>query len=386
MQKLLIVDGRKLGDGGIGVYIENLIHGLLALEEFHQTFRLALIVRPNQKALAEQWKDQLDILFDKSKPYSFSEYFLLPWRLRKTLQKATLFHAPHFTLPFFLRTRRVVTIHDVIHLSYPKRNYHRLLARLLLSSALRRAQAVITVSKVSKEKILSCFNPSQHLVTVIPNAFRLDLRRQREEECQAFRKRLNIAQKYFIFIGSDRPHKGFKELLAAWRLVCDKFSKNSPLLLVIGRDFSPQTKKLVEKLNLSSSLRFTGEVTAEDLALYYQTCSAVILPSKEEGFGFVALEALYFGATLLSTPLPSIQEIAGSSVHYLFDLSPAPFASQIERVFSGESELIDSQIERKKRLEQYQLETMARKTFDLYLSLLGRSSPKIAEQQEQGVR
>src|SRR6184192_2096389 len=56
-----------------------------------------------------------------------------------------LFHAPHYVVPF-TRVPVVVTIHDLIHLTWPPRNpLAPFYARAMLGRAVRKARRVLTV-------------------------------------------------------------------------------------------------------------------------------------------------------------------------------------------------------------------------------------------------
>lgn len=68
----LLIDGRKLGDGGIGVYIENAIIGLLQLGGVEVT----VIGSPSYDK-SPSWVSAVDWIASDARQYSFKEYFLL---------------------------------------------------------------------------------------------------------------------------------------------------------------------------------------------------------------------------------------------------------------------------------------------------------------------
>lgn len=61
----------------------------------------------------------------------------------------------------------------------------------------------------------------------------------------------------------------------------------------------PRLQRLAESLDLDSVVKFTGHVDQGDLLSYYSTLGLLIVPSQNEGFGLVVLEALACGTPVL---------------------------------------------------------------------------------------
>ena len=142
----ILLDARKLGHGGIGVYLENLVSGLLYLPAFVDgRCELSLIVNKEDPALRQwgkdnglgvfvgeclveklssQWNSRVNLIFDKARGYSLDELFAMPYRLRSEIAKHDLFHCPHYVLPHFIKIPKVVTIHDIIHVTHPDSSVH----------------------------------------------------------------------------------------------------------------------------------------------------------------------------------------------------------------------------------------------------------------------
>ena len=136
------IDVRKLGDGGIGVYIRETLVALRALAP-----DLGIVAFGDARArellpIADaEW-----VPVDASK-YSVAEHFVLPAAARS--RHLDLFHAPHYVLPLALTGPAVVTVHDPIHVLQPRTFAHAPYARLAIGFACLRARRVITVSETS---------------------------------------------------------------------------------------------------------------------------------------------------------------------------------------------------------------------------------------------
>lgn len=406
MSKHVIIDGRKLGDGGIGVYIENLIDGYLECPELMEEFRVSVLVSPevlrsggnleSQPMFVEpfdRWmlpitfkREQLGIqqgtpdvtrskdnpdaewakisfVEEKAKKYSLGEYLLSSGNHRSLFTKNSVFHAPHFTVPFFLPIPAVVTVHDCIHLSYPRKSWHSFIAKSLLRSALRRTAQVITVSEESKERIRGHFSPLNVSIEVIPNALRYGF----SEPGTDLGLFLQEAEPYALFVGNDRPHKGFRHLLAVWRQLLDT-KKDSlptvPLLVVVGEGFSSFTMETILELGLANYVRFFGAVPTKTLAGLYRGANCVVLPSVEEGFGIVALEAKACGVPLVCNRLTCLMELCGEEVWYA-DWSIESWVEAVISALSSSRRVSGVEIAQK-----YQRASVARKTFAVYRRVL----------------
>lgn len=292
MPNNVVIDARKLGDGGIGVYIENLVDGLIQAKVFD---KITLIISPNCNSTAlTRWTSKVQLVEDSAKKYSFSEYFLMPLRLKSVFANS-LVHFPHYTVPFFLpnTAKVVVTIHDCIHL----RNSNilkRIVAKFLLQAAIKRADRIITVSNYSKRDILNNFAVNAERIDVIANSI--------SPELKVTAPQANAD--YYLFVGNGREHKGLDLLL-------DSFENEK--VLIVGSSFSDQQKQRIASMQ---SAILVGSCSNAELASLYAGAKALIMPSYEEGFGIPVLEALSFGVPVIATPVASLVEWFGDALWY----------------------------------------------------------------------
>ena len=291
---------------------------------------------PIKAAQFRRWSSRWECREERSGKYSLSEYYLLARHHAELLTSIDVFHSPHFTLPYFLQVPAVVTIHDVIHLQHPS-FAKRIAARLLLSSALKRADEVITVSKTSREQIEHYFPNFDCNIEVVPNALPDGFTRKAPEEIDAFKAGRGLQSPYCLFVGTDKPHKGFEMLLEAWAslgqapLLDEKHANGEKAaieLLVVGEQYSAESYAAAERLAAAGSrVTFTGPVTSEELCNLYNGAQITCVTSLAEGFGLCALEAMACGCPVLSTPLGSITEVCADAAKYSADLTAAGFAA-----------------------------------------------------------
>ena len=100
----------------------------------------------------------------------------------------------------------------------------------------------------------------------------------------------------------DAHHKGHDliiESLAAARR--DQLFKQSLVVNIVGSDGGDRSalEQLAERLQVRDQVRFLGRVSDVDRQAALRSCDALILPSRYDGFGLVALEAMLSGKTVL---------------------------------------------------------------------------------------
>lgn len=372
----ILIDGRKLGDGGIGVYIDNLVKGLLGLrrqavrvqqavgdtrtwpqdssERLIEGIRLGVVVRraaaSKSGAPLPAWSKQVEIIEDSSPHYSWDEMVRLPRRL--PWHDYDVFHAPHFMLPFAVPLPTVVTLHDLIHVQHPERPYYPMVAQFLIRSALKRATRVITVSQSTYHDIRRLVGESSRVlrsVRVISNAvdpFFLEPSLDRASVTLASSKR-----PYMLSILSNaKPHKGVEDLLAAWesfkrnlagRTSDSKAGKGSmragPRLLIagLGTDRLADNSPLLARLAARDDVILLGPLSKEQLRAWYQSAECVVIPSRAEGFGLPVIEAHAAGAPVVVRPVPALLEIVSPGDQVASDMSVEALAKALSTMWDS---------------------------------------------------
>ena len=239
----------------------------------------------------------------------------IAWLARQ--KKLDLVHDPTGVFPLLLTgARRVVTIHDVFPYISPNTSTlaERLIYRGWLPVALRRAEAVITVSQHSKADIQRYLHLKADKVTVIPEAASDCYRPLPESQVEPVLQRHGIQRPYILYVGSIEPRKNLLRLLQAyarlreaapqWRLVivgARNVWLSNPIILAI------------DKMDLKPWVQFTGYIPESDLPALYNGADLFAFPSLYEGFGLPVLEAMRCGAPVVTSNLSSLPEVAGDA-------------------------------------------------------------------------
>lgn len=302
---LIGIDARKIEDYGIGSYIRHLLEPPCPHE-------LAVCLPPGQEA--PHGHSTVPVAAGK---YSLRE--LLAFRpLAKSLG-ADLFHFPHYVTPLGLPCPVVTTIHDVIHLLRPQDlpgPHAALYAKAMLGRALAVSRVVITGSERTRADLLDRFSVPPERIRVIP--YGADERfRPGDGPDEATRTRVapNLAEGrgYLLYAGAMAPRKNVPNLLRAFHRACDK-GLDLDLVCVGERPGQyPEVAKVVYQHGYPERLHFPGRIALEDLAALYRGAVAVVAPSRYEGFGLPALEAMQSGAPVIASTGGAQPEVVGEA-------------------------------------------------------------------------
>lgn len=113
--------------------------------------------------------------------------------------------------------------------------------------------------------------------------------------------------------------KGFETLIRCIPYVTREF--NNVKFVIVGKkkDGYPILQALVEELNISDYVDFTGYIPDEELLHLYHQCALFVLPSIHEGFPTVISEALACGKPVVGTKLSAIPEVVSEECGILID-------------------------------------------------------------------
>ncbi len=229
--------------------------------------------------------------------------------------KADIYHAPYILTPVSVPGKMVLTIHDVIPLSHPQYSSYwmRFLWKYLIGRrVVRHSRKIIGVSNAALKACEEEFGARiMNRSTVIYHGIASNFTPQSEEAVESVRLKYGLPERFFLYVGSDLPHKNVSTVLQAMALM----DPTSSLPLALA-GFSPEKSELkdeVEDLHLDDRIIWVGEVPEEDLPALYTAARALIFPSLAESFGFPVLESMACGTPVLCSSLSVLKEITGGN-------------------------------------------------------------------------
>jgi glycosyltransferase involved in cell wall biosynthesis len=305
---------------GIGVYTRELIRALAQIDgENH--YRLLFQHPDLRDRTAADTGFRANPRFETALvPYglfTLRNQALLPGTLRRF--EADVFHSPNYMMPLLPaaagrpRPRRVVTIHDVIPLMFPdhapKSRKSRLfpLYRLLMLAIGRRADRIITVTEASRADVIRQLRiGAPEKVRAIHNgvaAMFSPAERPRSTDPQRPRS--------VLYVGRSDPYKNVAGLVRAFARLKALTSFPLRLRLAGARDARyPAAADLARQLGVAGDLEWLEALSQEELLAAYRAADVLALPSRYEGFGLPALEAMACGVPLVCGDCGALREVA----------------------------------------------------------------------------
>ncbi len=274
--------------------------------------------------------------------------------------RADLVHATSFSVPAAWPGRLVATLHDANHLalaesgSYSRTAYY----RLVVAPRSQRAQALITVSEFSRSELARHLDLAPERFQVIHNGVDSSFRPLPEADVAEFRARRGLPRRYFAAVGNQKAFKNLKVLLpiAAGLPV--------PLVLLAGRGAR-------RALGFGDDIIELSPLSDDELVRFYNAASAVLIPSRYEGFGLPALEAMACGVPVIASSAGAHEEIIGNTGLLVAPDNPLAWREACQRVLRDEVLRKRLQRDGPERAARFSWDDCARQTLAVYRRALG---------------
>lgn len=169
--------------------------------------------------------------------------------------------------------------------------------------ALRRAKAIVTVSRYTKEKIAKQLPDITERIVIIPNCVDGTLFSIKEKPKYLAERHHVSNGKVLLTVSrlskAEKGFKGYDRVIECLPKVLQVMPGVKYLLVGDGDD-RPRVLKLIHDLKLEENVVLVGNVSGEALVDYYNLADVFVMPSKCEGFGIVFLEALACGTPVIA--------------------------------------------------------------------------------------
>ena len=170
--------------------------------------------------------------------------------------------------------------------------------RYVLPRTLRAAEAIICASDAVRDGFLQQFRQKSYTITPgVDSAFYVPAARRPQDT--------------ILFVGSlgkSDAHKGLRYLIEAFSYVAGDHP--SARLLVVGAGSGRSGfEALAKRLKLSEQIIFLGARRGSELKKAYQSATIFVLPSLNDNFPMVILEAMASGLPIISTSVGSIPQM-----------------------------------------------------------------------------
>jgi glycosyltransferase involved in cell wall biosynthesis len=258
----------------------------------------------------------------RTPPHHRLERVALPVELALARYRPKVFHATDFIAPSIPGSAVVATVHDLAFIHWPDDlapdalEYYR-----QLGVARRRTDAWITPSRWTADDLAGIYGIDPHTIHVIPHGVSLDLLRVEP---------LPRAERgaYVLAVGTVEPRKRYDLLLDAIQ------ERDDLPRLVIAGGSGWNSQMLEYRLRSANRVEWVADASDDRLRKLYREAIAVVVPSRAEGFGLPALEAMAVGTPVVSSGGGALPEVTGDAAQLVEAANGDAWRAAIERIAS----------------------------------------------------
>lgn len=159
-------------------------------------------------------------------------------------------------------------------------------------------------------------------------------RRLDGEQRAAFFARYGLREGFVLFVGAGDLRKNEIGLVEAYASLPEALCAEHQLVIV-GAMEPARLRQQAALLGANPhTLLLLDYIPEEDLPILYSVCRVFVMPSKHEGFGLPALEAMACGAPVIASNRSSLPEVVGLEEALFDPYAPTSIATQLLRALT----------------------------------------------------
>jgi glycosyltransferase involved in cell wall biosynthesis len=240
----------------------------------------------------------------------------------------------HFVLPqaYITAVPSIYQVHDLLHLAFPDlfSKVHRQYREVAYATFARQAHLVVTMTEWGRQQIADGLGIEASRIAVVPWAPVIGQVPTAAGEAGAAIG--SLPDRYLLYPAQTWAHKNHLGLIDALAILRGR--GHTPTVVLTGRE-TPEfakARRRMDTLKLHGQVRVLGRVPDSTLIQLYQNATAIVFPSRYEGWGLPIVEAFAFGVPVAASNTTAIPEVAGGAALLFDPEDPGAIADAIERI------------------------------------------------------
>lgn len=354
----IVIDARII-NSSTGTYVERL---LTYLQEVDTVNQYSVIVPFKDKNYWTPTAPNFKVITADYKNYSLSEQIGFKRFLNKLSPDLVHFCMPQ--QPILYKGKHVTTFHDLTLLQTYNSDknwftFHlkQQVGKFVFKKVAKSSQHIITPTEFTKNELVKFAGISPDKVTVT------------YEAADVFVDQLtpynHPFEKFILYVGQQSDYKNIRRLGDAHQ----KLLSNHPdlgLILVGKKNASIISNEKYFTNKKYRNILFTDFIPNNQRDWLYTNTAAYIFPSLMEGFGLPGLEAMGYGAPVISSSATCLPEVYGDAALYFDPLNTDDIASAINQVLSDDHLRNDLINKGRSQIKKYSWKRMAEQTYSVY--------------------
>ncbi len=237
------------------------------------------------------------------------------WLARRARTLAVdVLHHPGGTVPMRTRAPVLLSLHDLQYLAYPeffsplKRRY----LRAVMPRSTSQAAVVTTPTEFVRGTVIANLGVAPDRVLVVPHGIPTSEPGWGTPP-DVVRARYGVDGPFLLYPAVTWPHKNHVTVV---RALAELAGDHPDLLLVLTGAAGPAEDLVaseIERLGVTDRVRRTGRIPAVDINGLYDEAQITVVPSRYEGFGIPALEAMRRGCPVVAARATALPEVVGDA-------------------------------------------------------------------------
>lgn len=358
----IIIDARII-NSSTGRYVERLV---TYLQDIDTVNNYTVLVRKKDLNFWKPTNKNFSVVEADFADYSFAEQIGFK-KLLDTL-KPDLVHFCMPQQPIFYKGAAVTTIHDITLLKTYNSDknwfvYHakQLVGRYVFKRIAKTNRHILVPTQFTGKEY-------QELTGIAENKITLAY-----EAADVFVDKLKPYKhpydKFIMYVGQQSDYKNIKRLGDAHQQLLKKHA-GLGLILVGRKNTSARMNEEYFTKNNYKNIIFTDFIEDAQRDWLFTHCDAYVFPSLMEGFGLPGLEAMGYGAPVVSSNTTCLPEVYGDAAHYFDPYSVNDITRAIDNVLSNEKLRISLVKKGYLQIKKYSWQRMAKQTHAVYMDVL----------------
>lgn len=181
--------------------------------------------------------------------------------------------------------------------------------------AIRHASSYIAISENTANDLVKFFPEiSRESIEVAHCGFETIFTQANYRQIKDFKNKYGIAKPYFLLVGL---REGYKNVMLFFQAFSQLEKKDNFTIVSVGGGDELE-EDLVAYIS-ATNIHLLSHIDDAELRLAYSGATALVYPSKYEGFGLPIVEAMACGCPIITCPNASIPEVAGEAALYVKD-------------------------------------------------------------------
>ena len=293
------------------------------------------------------------------------------------LRGVDLFHATFNIMPAGLPMPCLTTIHDVMWLTDPHwcdagplAHVRRLFFAHGITRALRRSQAIATVSRATRDAIAHLDPAAFARTRVTLSGVSADFRPVPRSDAALSGMGLPAGLRFILTVGQHAPYKNHEGALLAF---AEAFGARTGIDLVMVQRQGPAggaLENLIDQLGLTGRVHLRGSLPRHSLMQLYGSAAALLHPSFCEGFGNPLAEAMACGCPIITSDVSAMPEVTDGAALLTNPRDTAGLAAALRRIVDDPALAAAMREKGLARAAQLSWREFARSNLDLYREML----------------